>query len=98
VPRRPVSESRRDSSAHALVYLADEEDHGVPFPKGIEKVIEESHRISSCRMSPAHQTTSPDERDASGCYPSPARRSSSTASLPIPITIVMWALTCLTVQ
>lgn len=26
---------------HALVYLADEEDHGVPFPYGIEGVVEE---------------------------------------------------------
>jgi hypothetical protein len=28
-----------ESPAHALVYLADEEDHGVPFPRGIEGTI-----------------------------------------------------------
>src|SRR5262249_55881562 len=36
-----------DSPAHALVYLADEEDHGVPFPKGIERTIEESLGIET---------------------------------------------------
>ncbi|HYI24171.1 MAG TPA: hypothetical protein VD767_02085 [Thermomicrobiales bacterium] len=25
---------------HALVYLADEQDHGVPFPRGIEEVVD----------------------------------------------------------
>jgi hypothetical protein len=28
-----------DSPSHALVYLADEEGHGVPFPRGIENTI-----------------------------------------------------------
>jgi len=31
-----------DTPAHALVYLGDEEGHGVPFPKGIEGVIEQA--------------------------------------------------------
>jgi hypothetical protein len=28
-----------DNPTHALVYLADEENHGVPFPRGIESVV-----------------------------------------------------------
>jgi hypothetical protein len=36
-----------DSPAHALVYLSDEENHGVPFPKGIERAIEESLGIQN---------------------------------------------------
>jgi hypothetical protein len=31
-----------ETPAHALVYLADEEDHGVPFPHGIERTIGEA--------------------------------------------------------
>src|SRR5712691_2980458 len=31
-----------DTPAHALVYLADEEAHGVPFPSGIERTIEQA--------------------------------------------------------
>jgi hypothetical protein len=29
---------------HSLVYLGDEADHGVPFPRGIEKVVDEALR------------------------------------------------------
>jgi len=46
-----------DSPAHALVYLADEEDHGVPFPKGIERVIEESLGIQIRAANKALQPT-----------------------------------------
>jgi hypothetical protein len=31
-----------DTPAHALVYLADEESHGVPFPTGLEHTIEQA--------------------------------------------------------
>ena len=31
-----------ETPAHALVYLADEESHGVPFPSGLERTIEQA--------------------------------------------------------
>ena len=46
-----------DSPAHALVYLADEEDHGVPFPKGIERAIEGSLGIETKAANKALQPT-----------------------------------------
>ncbi len=30
-----------DTPAHALIYLGDEANHGVPFPKGVERDIEQ---------------------------------------------------------
>jgi len=50
-----------DSPAHALVYLADEENHGVPFPKGIEKVIGESLGIDTKAANKALQPAAAEE-------------------------------------
>jgi hypothetical protein len=36
-----------DAPQHALVYLGDEEGHGVPFPTGIETVIENTLGLTS---------------------------------------------------
>jgi hypothetical protein len=42
---------------HALVYLADEENHGVPFPRGVEGAIETFLGVSPVgRPNPVHAT------------------------------------------
>ncbi|AMY08624.1 hypothetical protein LuPra_01828 [Luteitalea pratensis] len=44
---------------HALVYLADEEQHGVGFPRGLDQVVDEVLRELDARVAPnkrLHQT------------------------------------------
>lgn len=49
-----------DKPTHALVYLADEESHGVPFPKGIEHTIEEALGASAMAANTTQHPTAGD--------------------------------------
>jgi hypothetical protein len=42
-----------DTPAHALVYLDDEEVHGVPFPRGIERTIEQALGVTKAAANKA---------------------------------------------
>ena len=46
-----------ETPAHALVYLADEEDHGVPFPRGIERTIEQALGVAKTAANKALHPT-----------------------------------------
>jgi hypothetical protein len=41
-----------DTASHALVYLNDEERHGVPFPHGIDDTIRQAIRLAQPEESP----------------------------------------------
>jgi hypothetical protein len=50
-----------DIPEHALVYLADEEKHGVPFPRGIERTIERALGIPMTRDDELYSASAAEE-------------------------------------